>query len=135
MTANEECTAFDTMQLVYANEGMYRMVGESTESELICTIHRNLNALTGNDPEHVDHLEPHMSAKKMLQIQSLDTIRINTNRNPNGNIRSFLNNTKLSQDRICDWDPMKSLAGMLSDYPTDKDVLETLDELRDSFRE
>ena len=70
--------------------------------------------------------------QRTSRYYSLDTIRINTNRNMSGSILSKHEHPK-NQNK--DWDPIDGLTGMLSDCAASKEVLETLDELRDRFRQ
>ena len=135
MTINSKCTDFDDEQLVYANEEMYLMISKGAGRQLICAIPRDPKTLATSTPKHAGSPELHKGNERTLRSQSTDTIRINTNRNVSSNIRSFLSNKEPSQDQDADWDPLEGLAGLLSDYAVDKDVLETLDELRDRFGE
>lgn len=69
---------------------------------------------------------------RLFRIPPPDKIILNTNRNVDRPIRLF-SNSEQTRNTIDNWDPMR-LSGMLSDNDESKDVLETLDDLRDRLR-
>lgn len=133
MTENGKHTVFDGF-MVCTKDGAY-MINPRTGDALMHIVCNDVKDTVPNNLESVGKIEPHVNDTEIPPSQSLDMIRINTNRNVGTNIRSFLSDRKIPQDHTCNWTPMESLAGMLTDYSTDKDVLETLDEIRDRFRE
>jgi len=70
--------------------------------------------------------------QKIFGSSSPDKIILNTNKKLDKPIRFFSDNER-TQDTIDDWDPM-GLSSIFSDNVTNKDVLETLDNLRDRLR-
>ena len=131
MTANAKCTSFDDKQMAYINEVAYLVADKAMKNKFLCGV---------QSPKTLTDISRIMDNRALKeegrpQNQPLDVIRINTNRNVSGNIRSFFSNKESPQNRRDDWDPMVSLVGLLSDYTADKDVLETLDGLRDRFKQ
>ena len=134
MIRNSRDTAFDDQRIICANSSAY-VSNPKTENGRVPAMYKISIDRVPCNLENGEKIEPPLRDVKIPTSQSLDTIRINTNSNRGTNIRLFLKDTEISPNHMCDWDPMENLAGMLSDCPTDKDVLETLDELRDRFRE
>ena len=81
---------------------------------------------------HMGKLGREEYSTRIFRIPSPDKIILNTNRNVDKPIRLF-SNSEQTQDTIDNWDPMR-LSGMFSDNAESKDVLETLDDLRDRLR-
>ena len=69
---------------------------------------------------------------EIFRIPSPAKIILNTNKNVDRPVRLF-SDSKRTPDAIDDWDPMK-LSSIFSDDATSKDVLKTLDILRDRLK-
>ena len=81
---------------------------------------------------YIDRQEQEEYDARIFRVPPPDKIILNTNRNVDKPIRLF-SDSEQAQNTIDYWDPMR-LSGMFSDDAESKDVLETLDDLRDRLR-
>lgn len=85
-----------------------------------------------DDDQYMDRQEWQEYDVKIFRVPPPDKIILNTNRNVDKPIRLFSDSEQV-QNTIDYWDPMR-LSGIFSDDAESKDVLETLDDLRDRHR-
>lgn len=133
MTASTQ-SVFSGDKLIFVEpESVYSLAGKKPVIKLICDI--STPATLVQDMSHVNKTMSKDDDQRTSRYYSLDTIRINTNRNMSGSIRYFVDKHEHPKNQNKDWDPIDGLTGMLSDCAASKEVLETLDELRDRFRQ